>query len=496
MELRTILKNTSYLAFSKGVALIIGIIRSKVSALTIGTLGVGIYQQMIYVSEFLSNLSQLSMNDGYVKIIAQNKQEKGFKGILSEVTVTYITLVALLTAIVVILGLIFSDKVTQYVFGDIKYILYYYISLTVMPLLILNSVSYALLKSHKAMKYISRANIIAGIAGLILFVPLILWLKITGAVISVVINYLIIFYLNNYYARTKILKSISITLKQIFNADLNIKHAKTLASFAMIGVTMGITLLVSEFICRSILIKTLGISKLGIYSPIISLTGIIQGIILPSVSTYLYPRLCEVKSNIEIRGIINDTIRLASFIIIPFLFLGVSFRYLLIPLFYSNDFIEAANYLPFHFLGSSFYIYWYIIAVILTPTGKMKTHGLFVILMAITDVAVVYFLLPRMGMFAWMLKFIISPVFFFFIYLFYLKNVYNFYIVRKNLTLMLYILFGFLIIMSFHYFNIHIPGILLYITSGLLTIGGLFFLTKYERSFIINKIKIHITKTF
>jgi O-antigen/teichoic acid export membrane protein len=386
--------------------------------------------------------------------------------------------------------LVFSENATQYVFGDKKYITYYLISLTVMPLLILNSVSYALLKSYKQTKYISRANIISGIAGLILFIPLILWLNITGAVISIVINYFIIFYLNNYYARTRILKSISLTIKQIFKAKLNKTHAKTLASFAFIGLTAGIVILLADFTCRSLLIKTLGIAKLGIYSPIISLSGIIQGIILPSVSTYLYPRLCEVKSNIEIRGIINDTLRLASFILIPFIFLGISLRHILIPLLYSNDFMEATKYLPFHFIGTYFYVYWYIIAVILTPTGKMKIHGFLVILMSLTDVAVVYFLLPKLGMYAWMLKFIISPILFFFIYFLYLKNVYEFFILRKNLIIMIYILSGFSIIMGLQCLKSSYNEFLVYLMSGLLTICGFIFLTKEEKLFILNKLKI------
>ena len=429
------------------------------------------------------------MNDGFVKIAAESKDKDNYKSILSHASITYTYLVSILTLVVIILGFVFSDKITIYIFGEEKYLKYYFLSLASLPILIMNSVSFALLKSHKAMNYISRANIISSITGLVIFIPLIYYLRITGAVISIVINYIILFILNNYHARTKVLSKINLTVAQIFKGKYSKLYAKTLINFALFGIIAGSAQLFSEFFTRSLLVTKFGVDKIGIYSPIISWVGMLRGIFLPSLSTYLYPRLCEVKSNLEIKGILNDVIRLSTFILIPFIFLGISMRSLLIPLLYSPKFIEATKYLPYHFLGTVFFFWWYCIALVLTPTGRIRIHGFFMICMAITDILVVFFLLPELGMYGWMLKFIISPFIFFFVYMIFLNRHYGFKIYIRNIMLMSYLMLGIIIILLYE--SKYSNNFILFeiIVALVLTSGVILFLSANEKNIIQTKIK-------
>ena len=71
--------------------------------------------------------------------------------------------------------------------------------------------------------------------------------------------------------------------------------------------------MMSEFVCRSIVVSNLGVDSIGLYSPIIMWASMITGFILPSFSTYLYPRFCEIKSDVEISSLLNDGIRLGTF---------------------------------------------------------------------------------------------------------------------------------------------------------------------------------------
>ncbi len=483
MELKKLVKNTSFLVFSKSVQFILGIIRSKLAAIFIGTTGVGITTQVSFLTTMISNLALFSMNDGLVNQVARNKENTDFTATLKELMKSYAVLISFTIILALTVCLLFAKKLTVFFLGDEEYIIYYLVGVTCIPIVILNSFSFAILKSYKATKLISNSNILSSVIGLIVYIPLIYFYKIPGAVISVAINFMVVLVINNYQARTKILKNIGVKFKELFYAKAKKTHFKELLYFAFFGATTGLVLLISESICRSAVVNILGISKMGIYSPITSWSGLFTGFIIPSLSVYLFPRFSECKSNAEISGILNDTLRLVSFIMIPVLFLAIPFRNIIIPIFYSKEFLEAGIYLPWHFLGLLFYMWWYPMTQVLTPTGKIKIHGIFIIAMSAINVAVVYIFVPIFGLYGWMLKFIFSPVLFSCVYFIYIKRIYRFNLARKNILLMLFVLLVTLILVALDKFQIK------YLIT-LLSLGfSVIFLTKLERKYIINKIK-------
>src|SRR4030043_484254 len=95
MELRKIIKSTSYLISSKIVQFLIGIVKAKIGAVYLGTTGIGIYTQVNNLTSMISQLTLLSMNDGLVKQIAQNREKKNFKDILSGLIKSYAILITI-----------------------------------------------------------------------------------------------------------------------------------------------------------------------------------------------------------------------------------------------------------------------------------------------------------------------------------------------------------------------------------------------------------------
>ena len=72
LELKILFKNTSYLIITKVVKFIVGIIRAKLVAIYLGTLGAGVIAQLLQITESISQFTLLSMNDGLVKQIAES----------------------------------------------------------------------------------------------------------------------------------------------------------------------------------------------------------------------------------------------------------------------------------------------------------------------------------------------------------------------------------------------------------------------------------------
>ena len=123
----------------------------------------------------------------------------------------------------------------------------------------------------------------------------------------------------------------------------------------------------------------------------------ITGFILPAFSTY--PRFCELNSNKEISSLLNDGIRLGTFAMMPLLLIGIPYKNIIISLFYSDEFLGASVYLAYHFIGVTFYVWWYVFGQSMTPTGRIKQHGVFLMLYFALDMIVTYFFVKEIGLY-------------------------------------------------------------------------------------------------
>ncbi len=487
MELRLLLKNTTYLIFSRIVQFFCGIIGSKLIAVFLGTIGAGILAQLQSISSQMASLSLMSINNGLVKQIAEQKSSDNFERKLTELLKSYIAIIIPVTLISLTLLFIFSKEITVYIFGEEKYYNYFLIGLVSLPILIINSISFAVLKGHKQIKYIARSEIIVSLINFTLFIPLIYFWGIKGAVISVpvsLVNYLIF---NHYYAKTKILALYKISIKKIYSSGIKRDAIKELLTFAGVGIISGTVFMVSEISCRSIVVNKLGIDQLGIYKPVISWAALFIGFIMPSLTTYLYPRFSEARSNKEISGVLNDVLRLISFSMIPLLFLAIPIKYQIIPFFYSNEFISAGDYLPWHFLGTLIYLWMFSIRAVLTPSGRIKLHGSLIVINSLLDLSIVYLLVPVYGLYGYMLKFIVSPILFTPFLLIYLRKKINFSIEKKNVFIMLYTFLCTLLITVISYYNAS-HYLVNFFIGFILTLIAIAFLSYSERVYVLDKI--------
>ena len=128
-------------------------------------------------------------------------------------------------------------------------------------------------------------------------------------------------------------------------AKVNKEVIKELFVFAGFGLTAGVSLIFTETITRSFVVNKLGVSQIGIYSPILIWTSLFSGLIMPSITTYLYPRYCECKSDKELGTIMNDSLRFVTLLMLPFILISIPIRFQIIPLFYSSQFQMCGNLL-------------------------------------------------------------------------------------------------------------------------------------------------------
>jgi O-antigen/teichoic acid export membrane protein len=489
MEFKSLIKNTSFMMVTRIAQFAAGLVTTKISALLLGTSGIGIINQLNFLTQKMSQFTTLSMVEAVVKQIAENKVDKNANGIISSAFKSYIILVSSFSIISIALLLIFSNALTNYVFGEGDFIAYFFIVIFTFPLLIISSIPFAILTGFRDIKLISQIRIGIVFTNLLFAVPLIYYFRLDGAVAYVPISYLVDLLFHFIVAQKLYFQKLGINVKSICNASFRTDFVKELFYFSGFGITVGTYAIFSEFICRSIVVSHLGVEQIGLYSPVIMWASMMTGFLLPALSTYLYPRFCELNKTHEITGLLNDALRLGSIVIIPLLLIGIPFRELIITLFYSKEFIGAAKFLPYHFLGLLFYVWWYVFAQAMTPTGRIRQHGIFQILFFTLDMLVTYYFVNNHGLYGWMLKQIVSPFVFFFVYYFYAYKKMEFSISKENSILMGFALISSLILILL--MNLTDYGNkIAYILGPLFLISSYFFLKKEERTFINEKYRL------
>ena len=487
MEFKKLVKNTSYLASTRVVQFFSGIVRSKINAIYLGTEGVGVVGQFLMLSKTSSDLTDLSMNEAVVKQIAENLNEKESKALITSSIKTYISTIIIFIFISIILLLVFRQYLSDLVFGDDMYNNLFFIAIVTFPLIIIDNTFYSILKGFKGISHISKARIGIIISNLLIFAPLVILFKLKGAILYFPASYLISMSWNYFYANKFYLKPNEITFSTVIKAPVKSRFQKEMLKFSGYGLVVSLIAMASTFIGRSIVVTDLGIDKIGVYSPIDRWASLFTGFLLPAFNTYLYPRFCEVKSNNEVSGILNDAIRLTTFTLLPLLTFAIPFRYVFIRIFYSNEFIEATDYLPYHFMGVVFNVWAFIFAQSMTPRGFIRQHSIFSFSFYTLSIILAYVLVPEYGLYGWMFKYIVGSIVLFFLYFFFLKSKTKFKIYSYNKIMMTYIFISaFVLLIVEKYLNTQLYGMFL---GPILFMLTYIFLTKNEKNFVKRKLK-------
>ncbi len=300
MEIKTLAKNTAILASPKILNFFVGLIRTKFIAIFLGVTGIGIIDQLINTINKIRILSLSFLPDGMVKLIAQQNSEEINLGKIASIIKTYFMMVIPLAIFMTIFGYIFADEITVYIFGNIEYKIYFLIGFTAFPITLFSASFRSFLKAYKEIKSFAIAEILIISINLILFIPLVYYYKIMGGVIYATLSFFVTFFVILFMVRKNVFKKHNIQFSAIMNAAFEKKYFKELLAFISVGVVAGTFRIFEIITVRAIVVNELGIDKLGVYSPITKWGSLFVGFILPSIYTYLYPRLSEVKGNAEI----------------------------------------------------------------------------------------------------------------------------------------------------------------------------------------------------
>jgi PST family polysaccharide transporter len=208
----------------------------------------------------------------------------------------------------------------------------------------------AFLQGSQGVREIVRANLLISGLGLASAIPLIIFFKLPGAVIHLMLLGAITYISFCWQARslTVPLRLITVkNLKGIFNSEL-LKKLVNFGFLRLIQIAIGP---VAILVVRSLVIRYQGASQNGIYQAASNFSVFFIPIILNVLWSYSYPGFCRAKTKEELTVEVNQFLRFALLISLPIIILILLVRYPLIRLVYAPTFKLAAAILPLQLLG-------------------------------------------------------------------------------------------------------------------------------------------------
>ena len=363
-----ILKSTGIIGGSQVVIIIIGIIRTKVLALILGPVGVGLAGLYQSVVNLVNMASSFGISFSAVREIAlasgTNDQVKISTTIL--VLKRWLIVTGILGALVTI---IFCIPISQFTFGSSSYAPAIALLSISVFLGIISSGQLALLQGLRMLELMAKVNILAALLGLLISVPVYWYLGQTGIVPAILIGSLISFTLSWWYSKKVETVPVLLTIKDTF------QEGRMMIKFGLFSVITGLVDLGTMYIVRAFIAKQGGVEGVGQFTAAWTISSMYLSAIFTAMAADYYPRLSSVSNdNAQVRKMVNEQTEIAILISAPIIIGMISFINIVVHLFYSSKFDLAATILNWQLAGDFFKVLSWPIGFIFLVKGKARQY--------------------------------------------------------------------------------------------------------------------------
>ena len=387
-----ILKASALIGASTLFKLVIGLVRTKATAVWLGPTGfglLGMYSSIVELGQILTGMGV----DG-----------SGVRQVAAAVSVgdedRIARAVAALRKAVLLLGLIgaatlavFAGPVSKFTFGDNDHAAAVRMLSPVLLFTCLSGGQTALIQGMRRIGDLVKVGIAGAIVGAIVGLPFIYMLREQGIVLSLVFSSATSLAVSWWYSR-----KIRIQTRKMSFAETRDEAAELL--------TMGVALMAgslmlagSSYVVRLFILRHLGLEAAGLYQAAWSLGSIYVGIILNSVGTDFYPRVVAVASdNSACNRLVNEQTLAGVLLAGPGVLATLTLAPLVLSLLYAPEFREAVDLLRWLCLGMALRVLSWPMGYLVISKGARRLFFWSELVWYIAYVALTYVCLSAFGL--------------------------------------------------------------------------------------------------
>lgn len=345
---RSIFKATSLFGGVQVYQILIGIIKSKFIAILLGPEGIGLMGLYTSAIDLIKQFSSLGLSQSAVRDVSEANGLGDTHQVSLKITVLQ-KLVWYTGLLGMVLTILFSPLLSKVTFGNYDYTL---------PLIILSctllfdqlcSGQKVVLQGLLRLKDLAKTISIGSTLGLIVSIPLYYLLGIKGIVPTIILNSITALMLSYIYSKRVPIEHIKVTRRQVMYEGRIMLKMGVAMSVSSIG------LVVSSYVLKSFLRFAGGFEVVGVFTAGYVIINSYVNMIFTAMATDFYPRLAAVnKDNDKCREIINKQGEIGALIMGPIMIICIVLMPFIIKILYSEQFIEANDYVIFAALGMMF----------------------------------------------------------------------------------------------------------------------------------------------
>ncbi|HET9570128.1 MAG TPA: O-antigen translocase [Bacteroidales bacterium] len=361
---RQIAKSTSIFGGSQLANILIGIVRTKVLAVLLGTTGVGLNSMFQSIVELVRSFTGLGLGFSSVKEIAEAKQSGDSERIGHTVTMLHRWL--WLTGIIgLLLTIGLSPWISEYVFGDRNHL----ISICLISFSVLagtvSSGQLALLQGMRKIASMAKASLYGAIGGLLTAVPLYWIFGLKGIVPALLaVSFIGLFFTWFFARRIKVEKVV-----QTYRESL--KRGGGMVHLGIYTVVSGLVSTLTLFLLRSFILQSDGVGHVGLFQAVWSVSNMYMGGIMTAMAVDYFPRLCSMNGDDpNTVRFTNEQTRFVLIVATPLIVLMLLVAPPILNLLYSNGFNAASSLLRWQIFGTFLKVIIWPLGFILLSKGK------------------------------------------------------------------------------------------------------------------------------
>lgn len=336
---RSLLKGTALFGGTQVVNMLAGVVRGKLVATLLGTVGMGI--SSIYMSTLLPLQQFFSMGiaTAIVSIVASMtvETEDGKRDLKERIEACRRVLLVFSLAGMAFMVLS-AMWLSRFSFGDDVHTKAYALLGIALVFLIMEGGETAFLQSRRYMKEVATRNVITALSGLVISVPLYWWLGLEGIVPAIigcaVVGWIYPRLMNHRHG----LGCRSLSWSRTWTLG---RQAIALGFLLMIGAMLGN---VTSY-ALNVGIRELGsLSDVGLYRAAQSITGQYVGMVFAAMATDYFPRLSALKDRkSEAAALVQQEFDLVLLIMAPIVVAIIVTAPLLIRILLTKEFLPLTN---------------------------------------------------------------------------------------------------------------------------------------------------------
>ncbi|MFC1542952.1 oligosaccharide flippase family protein [Candidatus Neomarinimicrobiota bacterium] len=362
--------STFWNTLASGLQVVLNIARMKLLALLLGPYGVGILSQITTYLTLLSTIPA-GLGTGIVKHTAEYAAQDRQR--LAQLLTTVKLSLAVLGLASFIVGVVFSHQIAYSLFGDENLAVYVVLGSIGLPFNFLVSVSQSFIQGLKEIPLLSKVKIVAALVSLGLLVPMILFWKLSGAILHLgvfaAVNMILVAVVWHYLRSRRLPEARGGSFDSGILRIITLFGVVSIANLAAKnGAFLGIRILIGH---------QLDMQAVGIFHAAFVMSTRYLPMVMSTIVIYLLPHLSGISDRQIINAELNRILRFFLVLITPIIMIVIGLREVLIPFIYSREFLPATDLLPPQLLGDFFKITAYTLGAALLPLGRLRASLLF-----------------------------------------------------------------------------------------------------------------------